>query len=252
MAAPAVIDAVFKTWDSIVEKKENNRKFRTLTQELKMFGIDDRRAQLNADITLAQMVFKDRAASPENKQRLRDSFDRIDERLHRINSLVHNIIASTGILKWHERSQARRELKDTLEQMTASSREFHQLVMSFREIAQSDSLFFLEREHFSIVTPEQERIHVNSTTFFVKASRARPGTASEINNFIIESKPYLLTQSMKSAHKDMRLLAQKLSAAQPRSGILPLVGYLDEPAKEHFQLVFRVLLAHRRLKPLRR
>lgn len=239
LAAPPIIHMVFKAWDAILDKRENNRNVEELARYLKSFGIDYSRYQLTLDIDRAQTLFRDRAASTDDKVRIRQIFDGIRLQLDRINVLVDTILANLGTLDFRKRGKASKELKDVLEKTKASVQEFHQLVGSIRDIVQSDSPFLLEDQDFGVISAEEDRTEINTNVFIAEASRAIPDSPSEIGKFIFESKPYLQTQSPKSAHKDLRAVSQKLSTAQPNSGVLSLVGFRDSPSEEMHQLVFR-------------
>lgn len=239
LAAPPIIELLFRTWDIILEKKENNKKLENFARDLKSFGVDYSRYQLNLDIERAQVFFRNRGASTGDKTRVRQSFEGIRERLDRINILVDNVLANLGTLHFRKRGEAAKELKDELESTKSSLREFHQLVTSVRDITQSDSPFLLDDQDFLVISSKEERVEINSVTFITEASRAIPDSQPEIQNYIFESKPYLATQSSRSAHKDLRALSQRLSTAQPNSGILPLLGFRESPSEETHQLVFR-------------
>lgn len=240
-AAPPIIDGIFKTWDSIVRKRENYQAVTSLARDLRSFGTDDSRAQLYADITLARRVLEDNAILSEQKDRIARIFQKIHLQLYEIDDLVDVVLQKPNRSWFLRRTNESKELRNKVEQSKRDITEFHGLIMSFREISTSGiGNALLETRDFCLtVDAEKTRIQLNDMTFIARGSRALPGKSSQIGLFVFESKYYEPGKKKEDTKKDLQSLSTRLLRAEPTcSGIFPLIGFRDEPGEDEFQLVF--------------
>lgn len=240
-AAPPIIDGIFKTWDSIVRKRETFRALPSLARDLRSFGTDDSRAQLYADITLARRVLEDNAILSQHKDRLARIFQRIHLQLYEIDSLVDAVLQKPNRAWFLRRTNESKELRNKVEQSKRDIAEFHGLIMSFREISSSGigSALLEARDFCFTVDAEKTRTQLNDMTFVARGSRALPGEGSQVGLFIFESKYYEPGTKKNDTRQELQSLSSRLLRAEPScSGIFPLIGFRDQAEEDEYQLVF--------------
>lgn len=246
LAGPGLVVLLVQSVQAIREKIREGERFKELVQELQAFGLDDNQAQLDIDIALAQKVMKDSSIEIAHKDRLDRSFKRITLLVRTMEELVAAISTQTGLKAiLTTRHAAKSDLKDLgrTKKLNTSIADFHTTVMSLREVAKDESPLFLEDRDFVITDIQDHLGPLDQGTFFAKGrlSQTRDSIPSNVELFVLETKPYE-QHTKDSVKKDLRVLAQKLSGSQARSGILPIVGFRDEFDGQAgaFQLVFHV------------
>jgi len=240
LAVPGIVQFFFNTAEKVHEKMKNDKRMKDYARDLGKFIIDDSRAQLSRDFELARGVLKDQNTRDDEKERISRLFSGALEQLQHMSDLT-NIVLSSDALGFRKRSAALRDLKDKVTDIRTSMSEFHQLVMSLHTIAISEPSRLLEDQDFVLIGAVQDYEILNATAFLARGrlsrtlSSARPGDG----RFLLEPKPYT-THNMRSVKKDLRILSQKLAGLDQGSGILPLVGFRDNPSSNEFQLVFAI------------
>ncbi|KAF5019491.1 hypothetical protein F66182_8498 [Fusarium sp. NRRL 66182] len=218
----------------IYQRVENRRKLEPLTQELAIFGVEERQNQLAVLITLAQSVLKSRMIDEQHKNRLRRTWDRIKRELIRVQQLMDEMASSQSIWESLQRREARNELLEIGNSgiLTRLRNEFRDEVMMLREYLNGPSSHYLPSSDFTIL----ESIGESSTGLV----RGRTPASRDVAWFLMESKPYE-SGTKNEVKESIDILSQKLSQAQPDSGILPFLGYRDDARHNHgsFQLIFR-------------
>lgn len=240
LAAPGMVQMFFDIGEKIHKKMKNDKRTKDYARDLGKFLIDDGKAQVTRDLELAKGVLRDQTTRTDEKERISRVFNRALGQLKHIGSLV-DIALGSELLWLRKRSMALKDLKDEVSDMRASLSEFHQLVMSLHTIATSEPLLLLEDQHFVLIGPEKDGDMLNATTCITRG-RASSAVFPECpgnGRFILEAKHYT-TYTMKPVKKDLRILSQKLAAASPDGGILPLLGFRDNPPRNEFQLVFSI------------
>lgn len=240
LAVPGIVQFFFETGEKIYEKMKNDKRMKDYARDLSKFIVNDGRAQLNRDFELARGVLKDQNTRKDEKERISRLFSGALEQLQHMSDLT-NVVLSSEILEFRKRSAALSDIKDKITDIRTSMSEFHQLVMSLHTIAISEPSLLLEDQDFVLIGVEQEYDILNPTTFLARGrvSRSLSSVSLGDDRFLLESKPYT-THSMRSVKRDLRILSQKLSAADQHSGILPLVGFRNNPSGNEFQLVFGI------------
>lgn len=237
---PGIVQVFFQTGEKIHEKMKKDKKMNDYARDLSNFIIDDGRAQLSRDFELATGVLKDQNTRPDEKERLNRLFSGALAQLQHMSDLT-NVVLCSEILEFRKRSVALRDIKDKITDVRTSMSEFHQLVISLHTIAISESSLLLEDQDFVLIGAERDYHALNDITFLARGrvSRSLSSASPGDGRFILESKPYT-THSIRSVKRDLRILSQKLAAADQHSGILPLVGFRDNPSRNEFQLVFGI------------
>lgn len=240
LAAPGIIQMFFNIAEKIHGKMKNDKKMKEYARDLGKFLIDDGKAQVTRDLELAKGVLRDQTTRTDEKERISRLFNRAWDQLNHICSLV-DIALGSELLGFRKRSVALKDLKDEVSDIRASLSEFHQLVMSLHTIATSEPLLLLEDQHFVLIGTEKDGHMLNATTCITRgrASSAVFPDCPGNGRFILEAKHYT-TYTRKPIRKDLHILSQKLAAASPDSGILPLLGFRDNPPRNEFQLVFSI------------
>lgn len=240
LAMPGIVQVFFQTGEKLHEKMKKNKKMNDYARDLSKFIIDDGRAQLSRDFELARGVLKDQSTRTDEKERINRLFSGALAQLQHMSDLA-NVVLSSEVLDFRKRSAALRDIKDKITDIRTSMSEFHQLVISLHTIAISESSLLLEDQDFVLTGAERDCHALNDIIFLARGqvSRSLSSASSGDGRFILESKPYT-TRSIKSVKRDLRILSQKLAAADQQSGILPLVGFRDNPSRNEFQLVFGI------------
>ena len=238
LAAPGLIDLGQK----IYRMMENDKKLKTLAGELRLFTLEEKQAQLRVDFELAHGVLKDQSIDESDKRRLVQIHDKAMERLEHIRDLTEFILSSSAFVHVRKRALVYQEIKDELSAITDSFSEFHQMVMSLHLTKESESSLFLEDHDFVLLGEDRDWTILSSTAFLARGRgvQALPGGTSKVGTFCLECKPYV-SETRGSAKKDLRVLSTKLAATKQLGGVLPLVGFRDNPSRSQLQLVFRGL-----------
>ncbi|KAJ4186864.1 hypothetical protein NW767_001491 [Fusarium falciforme] len=218
----------------IYRRVEDKRRLAPLAQELSVFALDDRKDQLTLIIELARPVFRSRTIMPEHRERLVRTWERFKEQLGRVDQLMSLVTSNSSIWDSWSRLEARNELIriGSSGVLTRLRNEFRDDVMMLREHLKDLSPLYLSSRDFTII----EAVG-NDPTFVI---RGRSTASQDIQWYLLESKPYLL-ETKDEARESIEILSSKLSELQSHTGILPLLGYRDEPGRDggHFQLIFR-------------
>ncbi|EEU36954.1 uncharacterized protein NECHADRAFT_81126 [Fusarium vanettenii 77-13-4] len=228
-AAPVLAEYGYRVYRRVQDK----RRLAPLAQELRVFALDDRKNQLALLIELAQPVLRSRTIVPEHQERLVRTWERLKEQLSRVDELMNVMTTNSSIWDSWSRLEARNELIRIGSSgiLTRLRNEFRDDVMMLREHLKDSSLLCLSPRDFAII-----EIICEDPTFV----RGRSTASQDIQWYLLETKPYLL-EKKEEAKESIEILSSKLSKLQPHSGILPLLGYRDEPGRDGgaFQLIFQ-------------
>ncbi|KAL2683314.1 hypothetical protein Neosp_007784 [[Neocosmospora] mangrovei] len=227
-AAPALAEYGYRIYRRVQDK----RRLAPLAQELSVFALDDRKNQLSLLIELAQPVLRSRTIVPEHQERLLRTWERLKEQLGRVDQLMDVMTANSSIWDTWSRLEARNELTriGSSGVLTRLRNEFRDDVMMLREHLKDSSPLLLSPRDFIIIEAIGQ-----APNFLVRAR-----SAADMHWYLLESKPYL-PETKDETRASIEILSSKLSQTQPDTGILPLVGYRDEPGRDGgtFQLIFR-------------
>ncbi|KAM0433462.1 hypothetical protein ACHAPT_004342 [Fusarium lateritium] len=229
-AAPVLVEYGYRIYRRIQDK----RRLAPLAQELSVFALDDRKHQLTLLIKLAQPVLRSRLIVPEHQERLVRTWERLKEQLRRVDELMDVMTTNSSIWDSWSRLEARNELVriGSSGMLTKLRNEFRDDVMMLREQLKDSSPLFLSPRDFTVI-----EVVGQDPTFLV---RGRLTASQDVQWYLLESKPYLL-ETRDEARESIEILSSKLSQLQSDSGILPFLGYRDEPGRDGgaFQLLFR-------------
>lgn len=200
-----------------------------------MFDLEDKQAQLNIDIALAQGVLKSPTTDQEHKDRLERNWKRIRELLVEVDSLIDTMIRSSSWTATGARHKARDRLHEIggTRAISNAAQEFQSIMLAVRELDKEDSPLFLSGNAFQPLDVGS-RIFNNpaKNAFFGKGrlTDPLPGIANTPRWFLFESKPYesRIPQKKGEIRQNVRILVQKLHRAQEHKGILRLIGFTDE------------------------
>ncbi|RSL85259.1 hypothetical protein CDV31_016593 [Fusarium ambrosium] len=227
-AAPVFAEYGYRIYRRVQDK----RRLASLAQELSVFALNDRKNQLTLLIELAQPVLRNRTIVPEHQERLLRTWERLKEQLGRVDQLMDVLTSNSSIWDSLTRLEARNELAriGSSGVLTQLRNEFRDDVMMLREHLKDSSPLFLSPRDFTVLEIIEHG----------PASLIRGRSTSGIHWYLLESKPYLL-EAKDEARESIEVLSSKLSQIQPDTGILPFVGYRDEPSRDGgaFQLIFR-------------
>lgn len=229
-AAPVLAEYGYR----IYRRAQDKRRLAPLAQELSVFALDDRKHQLTLLIELAQPVLRSRIVPREHQDRLITTWERLKEQLGRVDELMDVMTVNSSIWDSWSRLEARNELVriGSSGMLTQLRNEFRDDVMMLREHLKSPSRLYLSPRDFSIIEAVGE-----APNFLVKG---RLTASQDIQWYLVEAKPYSL-ETKDEARESIEILSSKLRGFQADTGILPFLGYRDEPTRDGgaFQLIFR-------------
>ena len=246
LASASAAHELFKCGLRIYSRIKNEKKLALVLREFQMFDLEDKQAQLNIDITLAQGVLKSPTIESEHKDRLQRNWKRIKELLAEVDDLLDTMIRNSS---WTA-TRARHEARDRLlglggtEAVSTAVQEFQSLVLAVRELDREESPLDLSNNDFQPLDAISRVFNPAKDAFVGKGclTDPLPGIPNTPHWFLIESKPYDSHNPNKkdAVKQNVRILAQKLHRAQANKGILRVVGFRDEAdeSPHAFQLIF--------------
>lgn len=239
---------LFKCGQRIYTRIKDEKKLILILREFQVFDLEDRQAQLNIAIALAQGVMKSPTIDQEHKERLQRDWKRIKELLAEIDDLIDAMIRNASWTATRARHNARDRLLDLggTGAVSKAVQEFQSLVLAVRELDKEDSPLELSDSDFQPLDVGN-RIYSPAKDAFLGKGRLTdplPGIPNTAQWFLFESKPYENQDAQKkeALKQNVRILSQKLHRAQEHIGILRLFGFRDEVdgKKGAFQLLFAV------------
>ncbi|KAF4461321.1 het-s domain [Fusarium albosuccineum] len=232
LAAVSAVPVLIDYGQRIYRRVQDKKNLVPIAQELSLFGLEDRRNQVAVLVGLAQSILKSRIIEPEHKDRLVKTWDRMKELFIRLDKLT-DIATNHSIRGSWERYKAQNELIDIGKEgmLTRLRNEFRDDVMMLREQLKDPSPLYLSPRDLTVID--------DAGDYPVRMMRGRLTASRDLLSFIGESKPYTLNTKAEF-QESINILAQKLSQAQPDTGILPFLGYRDEIGHDGgaFQLIF--------------
>jgi hypothetical protein len=257
LASASAAHELFKCGQRIYTRIKDEKKLILILREFQVFDLEDRQAQLNIAIELAQGVLKSSTIDQEHKDRLQRNWKRIKELLAEIDDLIDAMIRNASWTATRARHDARDRLLDLGGTMDISKavQEFQSLVLAVRELDKEDSPLELSDSDFQPLDVGN-RIYNPAKDAFLGKGRLTdplPGIPNTTQWFLFESKPYdnQDVQKKEALKKNVRVLAQKLHRAQEHIGILRLIGFRDEVdgKKGAFQLLFAIPIPSQKQYP---
>ncbi|KAF2676189.1 hypothetical protein K458DRAFT_410664 [Lentithecium fluviatile CBS 122367] len=246
LASASAAHELFKCGQRIYTRIKDEKKLTLVLREFQMFDLEDRQAQLNIDIALAQGVLKSPTIDQEHKDRLERNWKRIKDLFVEVDDLIDTMIRNSSWTATRARHEARDKLLDLggTKAISNAVQEFQSLVLAVRELNKDDSPLELSDNDFTPLDVGNRVFNSAKDAFLGKGklTDALPGIANTPQWFLFESKPYDRQNPKKkdAVKQNVRILAQKLHRAQGQRGILRLIGFRDEVEGTNgaFQLVF--------------
>ncbi|KAJ2981657.1 hypothetical protein NUW58_g6635 [Xylaria curta] len=201
----------------IYQRIKNEKKINVMLHELRVFEVEDQKAQLAIHIELAQAVLRSPLVAREHKEQLKRQWERVKAHLAKIDALIDQMIVNSSIWNSRPRQQARCQLNDLADSKAVSKAlsSFQDTTMALRELMKENAPLFLSSSDFTPIDPEN-RIPLRLDTFLGRGriTQPRPGFLSGVQWFLYESKEYP-PGGKKDAQENAQILSQKLDRAAP-------------------------------------
>jgi serine/threonine protein kinase len=241
LAAPPIIEYVVKFAARSVKKMEQTKSMKEYIPHLRSFMLEAGQIRLQQDMELGKRILRDPSVGQPDKDRLNEAFDRAFKIQHDIETNINIVLEKADVFFSRKRKVALSKLDQQTRDLEFTLGSFHDMVISLTLLQASQSLLFLDDHEFVIIGPQENGRYLNSGTFITagRLSKATSRCTSKVQDFLFEAKSYK-EHSHASVKRDLQLLAQRLDAAQDAAGVLPLIGFRDEPSKEEFHLVFQI------------
>jgi len=244
LASASAARELFVCGRRIYRRIKDEKKLILILREFQMFDLEDRRAQLEIDIALAQRILKSRTVDPEHKDRLERNWKNITNLLGKVDRLIDDMIQNSSWTATRARHEARDKLSDLggTKVISTAVQEFQSIVLALRELERDPSPSFLSPNDFQSLDIPNRVFNSSRDAFFGKGrlTDSLPGIQNTPQWFLFELKPYKHQDANnKEVVKDnVRILSEKLRQAQEHRGILQLIGFTDDMQNSTFHLIF--------------
>jgi hypothetical protein len=240
MGAVGFVETVLAAWDHMEQRRQDHRRIQILAEDLKLFGLEDRRDDLKISLELAQKVMRDRSVPKANKLRLARDFKSLSDILDNIPTAAEAVATATSSsnLIFRRKTAADRDLKSKLAAFNEALSTFQQAVMNLRAITLTESSLLLKPQDLTFIGSASEMTRISETVYSAKASYVKSGEGKAIvKDILLEPRPY--TEYNKAElEEDMRTMATTLNSALPAWNIPSLIGYRTNLEKKTLELVF--------------
>jgi serine/threonine protein kinase len=240
MGAVGFVEAVLAAWDHMEQRRQDHRQIQILAEDLKLFGLQDRRDDLKISLELAQKVIRDRSVPKEKKHRLARDFQHLSVILDSLPGACDAVTTTTSspTLIFRRKTKADRELKSKLAAFSEALSNFHQAVMNLRAITLTESSLLLKAQDLTLIGSPPEMARISEAVLMAKASYVQPGEGNTVvGDILLESRLYK-EYNKAELEQEMRSMATTLNSALPAWNIPSLIGYRTNPEKKTMDLVF--------------
>ncbi|KAE8351249.1 hypothetical protein BDV28DRAFT_23389 [Aspergillus coremiiformis] len=239
IGAASALDVLVRAGGYVVSRCQHDRKAKKYASDLKFFFVESDIERLKLHIRLGQKLLKDQTVEQADKDRLASIFNDIKATVQMMDSSIDTIL-SPGDPFGRKRRVALEELNSQTTRCKELIADFRERVTALRDLAATDSDLFLKEEDFQWVNTFSQTIYLNPDAFIKegRVSRTMKGVKPEVRQFLCETKTYT-DFSKATVRENLGILSQKLEAADKEDpGILPILGFRDEPQEHQFELIF--------------
>ncbi|KAI0449507.1 hypothetical protein F5B21DRAFT_493958 [Xylaria acuta] len=237
---PVIIAAVelgIKLINIVIEEIEKHDKLKENAQHFHSYSLSIDKDRLETDKNLARLVTQDPKIRLEEKQNLKQIFERVNQTLKNIEENL-KLYKENAKKRFGDgrslRKQALSNLEDRSRELAKDLNVFHDKVVSLSLISTPKTENLLSRHDFTITVPPRssnsKRTWLTTTAFIATGRLARkigdvePGK----QDYLLEYKSYKALEK-EEVKLDMVLLNQHLVAAKNTEGIPKVLGFRDEP-----------------------
>ncbi|OQE26243.1 hypothetical protein PENSTE_c005G02951 [Penicillium steckii] len=194
LASASAARELFVCGRRIYHRIRDEKKLILVLREFQMFDLEDRRAQLEIDIALAQGILKSRTVDQEHKDRLERNWKNITSLLGQVDRLIDEMIQNSSWTATRARHEARDKLLDLggTKVISNAVQEFQSIVLALRELEKDQSPLYLSPNDFQLMDVSNRVFNSSRDAFFGKGrlTDPLPGIPNTPQWFLFESKPY--------------------------------------------------------------
>ncbi|KAI1092468.1 hypothetical protein F5B19DRAFT_201679 [Rostrohypoxylon terebratum] len=222
----SIVITVLDTWDAIDKKRDEYKRYTLLANELKEFGVQERREALRVDLELAYSIIRDPSRSKD------DVLD-LDSRSKRLAEILDGVLKAADIM-YRKRDVLRHvihrsgkveELKAQVASFDEQSARFHQVLISLSITANNTPALLIRGEDLVLMGYPPKIVGITETTYTARASHIQPEHPEPKQVDVLIEKIHYTTISKDETSRAIKILASKLKPALPHWNIPRLFGY---------------------------
>ncbi|KAI1214656.1 uncharacterized protein F4807DRAFT_4957 [Annulohypoxylon truncatum] len=238
ISAPEFVERVLGDWDNIDHRRKGYNNSTFLANELKLFGLPERRNMLKADLELARVISQD-LKEEKFKLELADCFKGFIDVLKAISHVADTVYEEMGRNCESCTPKANNQLKDLIASFEEKSAAFHQMIFSLAANVKETSACLVASKDLRLIDQPTKSPTISGRTYPAKASYTQSENDLPTEEDVLVEKIYTVIKYKKDMAAGCQTLASKLMLAGPNWNIPRLICYRNDEKTNCMDFIFK-------------